>query len=207
MALFLFDLCALLELVSVPYSAGQTISLTNLAVPTQATPSTCEPITIPICINLNWTNTSFPNLRSHTTQDQAYEELADFIPLIQAQCSNKIVHFLCAVYAPICLNIDGEDEPVVLAPCRSLCEYVRNDCEPKLNAAGYTWVAHLNCDNFPTGLSCVDVDDDTEIPFIPGLEVNDSRSATTSVITFSSNPSLLSSPSPKVVPPSIAPSI
>ena len=185
MALLLLDLCALVVLVSVRYSAGLTISVTTIA--SQTPLPTCEPITndIPTCINVGWTNTSFPNLRSHTTQAEAYEELEDFNPLIQVQCSNKIVHFLCAVYAPICLNFGGGAEhDVVLEPCRSLCEYVRNDCEPQLNAVGCTWPNNLNCDTFPLGMNCLDVDDDVKIPFIPGL-VQDSRSATTSAINFS----------------------
>ena len=68
-------------------------------------------------------------------------------------------------------------EPEVFEPCRSLCEYVRSDCEPELNARGYSWPAHFNCDNYPTDLKCLDVDDDVEIPLIPGL-VEDSQPPT-----------------------------
>ena len=173
MELLLFDLFAVLSLpLCVPYSAGLT-NLTIITVTTEVTSRTCETITtdIPICINVGWNNTSFPNLRAHETQAEAYAELEDFSPLIQAQCSNKIVHFLCAVYTPICLPQESSDAIVVM-PCRSLCEYVRNDCEPSLQGIGYSWPSHLACDNFPDHLACLDVDDDVEIPFIPELVVN-----------------------------------
>ena len=155
-------------------AAGHSASQSNqtiITVESVTTTARCEKITleIPTCVNVDWENTSFPNLRDHQTQAEAYEELEDFNPLIKAQCSNKIVHFLCGVYAPPCLIPLMSSEPVIVKPCRSLCEYVRNDCEPQLEAVGYSWPSHISCDNFETGLGCLDVDDDVEVPPIPGL--------------------------------------
>ena len=188
MALLLPYISALLAMfIYVPCSAGQTVMTVEPITPLK----TCQPITlaIPTCINVGWCNTSFPNLRSHQTQAEAYEELEDFDPLIRARCSNKIVHFLCAIYAPACLYT-GSSSPgaIVVKPCRSLCEYVRNDCEPVLNNVGHTWPAHLNCDNFPYTSDCLDADDDIDIPMmIPRLVIIPSppRSPTSSVPALS----------------------
>ena len=178
------------------FSNGQLETNTVISVTSPAPLTTCQPLTndIPTCINVGWSNTSYPNLRSHQTQAEAYEELGDFDPLIEAGCSNKIVHFLCAVYAPICL-LDPLRNTIVLEPCRSLCEYVRRDCEPALILAGYEWPAHLNCDGFPASIDCVDVADDVVIPAIPGLIEERSRTST-----------LITSPSSKSTSPRISPS-
>ena len=178
MALLLPYIYALLAMLNyVPYSAGQTVRTVVPEVPLELT---CQPITydIPTCIYVDWSNTTYPNSRSHQAQAEAYEELKDFDPLIQSKCSNKIVHFLCAIYAPVCLYIDSSSpDSIVLGPCRSLCEYIRSDCEPALTEVGYSWPAHFDCDNFHDD-PCVDVNDAVEIPLIPGL-IEDSRSATT----------------------------
>ena len=172
--LFLLALC-------VGYSASQS-NQTIITVSSETPSAQCEAITtdIPTCINVGWNHTSFPNLRSHTTQTEAYEELEDFNPLIQVQCSNKIVHFLCGVYAPICLYLDDNNQnPRVLEPCQALCEYVRQGCQPQLEAVGYTWPAHFNCDNFPGGMDCLNVDDDVTVPYIPGVTPSPPLNGTT----------------------------
>ena len=137
---------------------------------------TCEPITndIPTCVNVGWTNTSYPNLRSHQNQSEAHDELKDFDPLIQMKCSNKIVHFLCAIYAPLCAYPQSSADAIVVKPCRSLCEYVRSDCEPVLNKNGYGWPPDLRCDDFIDSSACLDVSDSIEIPYVPGLTASPS---------------------------------
>lgn len=108
---------------------------------------------IPICSNVGWTSVSFPNFRNHRTQAEAQRELRDFLPLINNNCSNAIVHFLCSIYAPYC---DTDYPQLRLRTCKELCQHVRNDCEDNLNSFGYSWPEHLNCNNstlFPLNAS------------------------------------------------------
>ncbi len=122
----------------------------QLDVSTPAIPAgSCETITdVSLCLHVSWENASFPNLRGHSTQVEANQELSDFLPLVMRQCSNAIVQFLCSVYAPFCTNQEVQD--LVLKPCRGVCEYVRAGCEPVLMEYGLPWPEHLNCTNFPS---------------------------------------------------------
>lgn len=121
-----------------------------LEVSTEPPPGTCEPIRAVVqCLNVEWKNASFPNFRQHKTQEEANLELTGYLPLIQQKCSNAIVHFLCAVYAPVCVSVPGFNIPLTLAPCREVCEAVRAGCEPLLVANDFNWPSHLDCDNFP----------------------------------------------------------
>ena len=122
-----------------------------LPIPPKPDSRTCEPITnIAVCANIpGYSNASFPNFRDHTTQQEASTELNHFIPLIQSECSNAIVHLLCAVYAPFCAETRTSGI-IRLPPCRHLCQYVRNGCESTLrNHSNLDWPQHLNCDLYP----------------------------------------------------------
>ena len=148
---------------------GLTQCQDQLTVSTEPPIGTCEPITeITMCLNINWENASFPNLREHTTQRDANNELNGYLPLVNQRCSNAIVHFLCSVYAPFCTII--QDRPITLSPCRELCQYVRDSCEPVLVRNLFQWPSHLNCENFP---SAADIDGTIEklCLDIPGIEM------------------------------------
>ncbi len=123
----------------------------KLTVSTEPPIGSCEPITeVSLCVNVDWKNASFPNLREHTTQSDANQELNGYLPLVKQQCSNAIVHFLCSVYAPFCFEDSSIGRPITLRPCREVCEYVRKDCEPILIANQFRWPSHLDCENFPS---------------------------------------------------------
>ncbi len=111
-------------------------------------PRVCEPLQeITLCQGIEmYTNVSFPNIRDHPTQSAANRELEQFIPLIEVGCSNAIVHFLCAIYAPFCQYNRPEIE---VAPCRELCQYVFDGCESILRTQfNLEWPPHLECANF-----------------------------------------------------------
>ena len=117
----------------------------------------CEPLKeITLCMGI-YDNASFPNVRDHQTQAIANDELEQFIPLIQGGCSNAIVHFLCAVYAPFCQYNRPEIE---ITPCRELCQYVYDGCVQPLLDFGISWPPHLNCDLYQPN-------DTSEIDFCP----------------------------------------
>ena len=123
----------------------------QLTVSTEPPIGSCQLITeVSMCLNVDWKNASFPNLRQHTTQSEADRELIGYLPLVTQQCSNAIVHFLCAVYAPFCQESASLGRPVTLRPCRETCEYVRAGCEPVLLANQFQWPSHLDCENFPS---------------------------------------------------------
>lgn len=123
----------------------------------------CEPITIDICTDIGYNNASFPNFRLQNIQTVANTELQGFWPLIRTQCSNAIVHMLCAVYAPSCSPQFPNIRP---RPCRSLCMHVRDGCEARLREFGFAWPPHLDCDQYSNDSLCFGPPDpsDLEIP-------------------------------------------
>lgn len=113
-------------------------------------PRVCEPwVEITMCKSI-YNNASFPNVRDHATQEQANDELVQFLPLIKGGCSNGIVHFLCSVYAPFC---EVNNPEISAPPCRELCEHVFDGCERPLRDFGLPWPPHLTCSNFPSNSS------------------------------------------------------
>lgn len=138
-----------------------------------STANGCQMITeVSMCVNIEWDNTSFPNLRNQVSQTQANDELKNFYPLVQTRCSNALVHFLCSVYTPICLLKEGSSF-VTLEPCRELCMYVRSTCEPALVQNDFSWPSHLECSNFPDSNNsvCLTIPniESIQYPFIPDL--------------------------------------
>ena len=104
----------------------------------------CEPISIPLCANIEYNETIMPNLLGHSKQEQAGMEVHQFFPLVKVQCSQHLQIFLCAVYAPVCTILEDP-----LPPCRSLCLAAQDGCEELMNKFGFQWPANLNCNNFP----------------------------------------------------------
>ena len=149
------------------YSLVLVSSQTTSPVPSLQTPIPpekdvlrCEPITIDICMDLGYDNASFPNFRLQETQAEATTELRNFWPLIRAQCSNAIVHMLCAVYAPSC---SLQFPNVRLRPCRNLCMHVRNGCEARLQSFGFAWPPHLDCNQYSNDPLCFGPPDPSEV--------------------------------------------
>ena len=104
----------------------------------------CEPITIPLCQNIQYNETVFPNLLNHTSQQEAGLEVHQFWPLVEVNCSPYLQHFLCSVYAPNCTV-----HKTPIPPCRSLCLEVKNGCLELMRRNGFSWPRNLNCDQYP----------------------------------------------------------
>lgn len=104
----------------------------------------CEPITIPLCKDLQYNETIMPNLLNHQKQEDAGLEVHQFFPLVKVQCSPELQFFLCSMYAPVCTILDR-----ALPPCRSLCVSARNGCEGLMNKFGFQWPESLECEQFP----------------------------------------------------------
>eukprot|EP00058_Branchiostoma_floridae_P007930 XP_002593418.1 hypothetical protein BRAFLDRAFT_119545 [Branchiostoma floridae] len=110
-------------------------------------PGICEPITIPLCKDLEYTTASFPNHLGHVNQDDAGREVNQHYPLVEYQCSPYLKGFLCSMYAPPC-NLQGNSKP--LRPCKSLCQAARTGCENVMIEFGFSWPESLECDSLPT---------------------------------------------------------
>lgn len=104
----------------------------------------CEPITIPLCKDIQYNETIMPNLLNHQKQEDAGLEVHQFFPLVKVQCSPDLQFFLCSMYAPVCTIIER-----AIPPCRSLCMSARLGCEGLMNKFGFRWPESLDCDKFP----------------------------------------------------------
>ena len=144
--MFKMVLLALLVVISVSRAIAENSLLRNNE--NQVTCVSAE--SVPLCAELGYVNTTFPNLRGHTTPEEANKELAHFSALIYTGCSNAIVHLLCSIYAPVCIQ---EYPDFIYPPCKNLCEYVKNDCAATLlQTFGINWPPgpHLDCHNYQT---------------------------------------------------------
>ena len=103
----------------------------------------CEPINIPMCKDLSYQQTMFPNLLGHTSQREAAVKMSFFDSIVKTVCSTDIRLFLCTVYAPPC--VAGE----VQRPCRSLCERAKQGCDTLMSSFGVAWPDELQCNRFP----------------------------------------------------------
>ena len=105
----------------------------------------CEPVRIEICRGLGYNVTGMPNLVGHDTQEDAKLHLMTFESLINYGCAANLRLFLCSVHVPMCTEKVKDS----IGPCRSMCESVRQRCEPILNKFGFVWIPSLNCSRFP----------------------------------------------------------
>lgn len=125
---------------------------------------------IPLCSQLGYVNTSFPNLRGHTTPEEANEELSHFLALVYTGCSNAIIHLLCSIYAPVCIQ---KYPQLKLLPCKNLCEYVKDGCAEILwQEFGYNWPPgpHLDCYNYEDNQLCFGPSDPSILTIPPIIQ-------------------------------------
>lgn len=104
----------------------------------------CETITVPLCSDLGYNSTRMPNMLGHDTQQEAEQELRQYLPLIKYNCASQLRFFLCSAYFPMCTKM----VEILITSCRPLCEYVRKQCLHVLSEFGIPWPAKLNCTKF-----------------------------------------------------------
>ncbi|XP_026172379.1 uncharacterized protein LOC113136117 [Mastacembelus armatus] len=110
----------------------------------QSFPPTCQTISVPVCRDLDYTETVLPNILGHRTQEEAGLAVHQFYPLIKTECSPHMKPFLCSVYTPECVS--GKPRP----PCRTLCEQARAGCQPLMNKFYFEWPEDLKCETLST---------------------------------------------------------
>lgn len=87
-----------------------------------------------------------PNHLHHSTQDNAVLAIEQFEGLLGTGCSQDLLFFLCAMYAPIC-TIDFQHEPI--KPCKAVCERAKSGCEPVMKRYNHSWPDSLACNELP----------------------------------------------------------
>ena len=107
----------------------------------------CEPITIPLCMDLRYNETRMPNLVGHTSQRDAAIHVQEFLPLVEFGCSPLLQYFLCSLFAPMCT--EQVDETLIIPACRPMCLQVRAKCEPVLLRLNLKWPGVLECSTLP----------------------------------------------------------
>lgn len=104
----------------------------------------CEPVEIDFCRDL-YPMTYFPNdLLNLTTQRDASIAAYSYFTLIEVACHKEFRAFICGMHAPPCSET-GE----MIKPCESMCQTVRDGCEPLMDKYGITWPETLNCSMLP----------------------------------------------------------
>lgn len=107
----------------------------------------CEPIRIPLCMNIGYNMTTMPNRMGHDNQQEAIGRIHEFKPLITLNCASNIKLFICSAFAPMC---SGEVNYPVHA-CQSMCQAAKSGCLGIMEQVGYKWPDALDCGKFPTG--------------------------------------------------------
>ena len=111
-------------------------------------------MSIPLCKNVPYNMTMFPNFFQHKTQNEASIEVHRWWPLVERKCSPDLAFFLCSLYAPLCTGLDTP-----LLPCRELCLRAQRGCLPALDYLYRSWWPDsLKCGRFPSGSEegCID---------------------------------------------------
>nr|XP_002734987.1 PREDICTED: uncharacterized protein LOC100369768 [Saccoglossus kowalevskii] len=108
---------------------------------------TCSGINVPLCVDLKYNSTRFPNILDQQSQEAAGLQVHQFYPLVKVVCSPYLKTFLCAVFVPRCVENQS-----TLPPCYDFCEKAKDGCEILMNRFGFQWPDYLNCDKFPRRL-------------------------------------------------------
>ena len=106
----------------------------------------CEQVTMPMCVDLDYNMTKFPNFLGHQNIMDANLELHTFYPLVKVKCSPYLQEFLCRVYAPEC-DPNNPDGPLKV-PIYSLCQSAKGGCGSVMNKFGFPWPERLQCEKF-----------------------------------------------------------
>ncbi|CAH8565079.1 unnamed protein product [Schistosoma intercalatum] len=105
------------------------------------------PKNMSLCQNIGYDSMILPNYLQHEDLKEAVEQSQVWTSLVQTECHSDLRKFLCALYAPVC--VDGHQERLI-HPCQNLCEDVRRSCLPKMLQFGFGWPDIVKCSRFPT---------------------------------------------------------
>ncbi|XP_074832835.1 membrane frizzled-related protein [Carettochelys insculpta] len=105
--------------------------------------SSCQPIQVEMCLGLNYTTTSFPNIwLTIPDQQAAAAMLQDYKTLMGLSCYQHLRLLICSLFVPWCTPAGG-----VLQPCRAVCLTAQQRCQPALSLLSLDWP--IKCDVLP----------------------------------------------------------
>ena len=117
----------------------------NARIVSITTAEECRPITLPMCQAMPWNLTRFPNLLHQNLSESDAVSIEQFRPLLETNCSDHLLFFLCAMYTPKCTDQLSQLVP----PCRRVCQRVKRLCEPMIKKYDIIWPETLECDRLP----------------------------------------------------------
>ena len=82
-----------------------------------------------------------PNMFNDTRVKDVERTLEAWKPLFNSttcNAGNQFKYFLCFTYAPVCVQ-------KLISPCKSLCETVRDSCDPVLRQYNHSWPSYFDC--------------------------------------------------------------
>ncbi|XP_033109949.1 receptor-type tyrosine-protein phosphatase gamma-like isoform X2 [Anneissia japonica] len=103
----------------------------------------CQQVRVPMCQEVGFSMTSFPNMFGHQTQEEAGRELERWRVLIDSACSHRLQNFLCSAYIPAC------DGGASFIPCRETCRDVQKNCAVAMLKTRIDWPKELTCTPLP----------------------------------------------------------
>lgn len=112
----------------------------------------CLPIpsNMTLCQNVGYRRMVLPNYLQHEELKEAVDQSQVWVSLAHTECHPDLTKFLCALYAPVCVEEFPEQ---LIHPCSDLCEDVRQSCLPKMLQFGFGWPEIVKCSRFPVSSS------------------------------------------------------
>nr|UYR58211.1 sFRP1/2/5 precursor [Eupentacta fraudatrix] len=135
---------SLLVAVVMLLGCNSCLALPPIDTGARITKPTCVdiPSRLGLCHNIGYSTMRMPNLLEHDSLDEVNYQALSWIPLVDRNCHRDTQLFLCSLFAPVCLER-------LIYPCRSLCQAVRDGCEPLMQQNCFEWPDMLDCDKFP----------------------------------------------------------
>lgn len=72
-----------------------------------------------------------------------------FHPMVNLECSRDFRPFLCALYAPVCMEYGR-----VTLPCRRLCQRAHSECSKLMEMFGVSWPEDMECTRWGNPFFC-----------------------------------------------------
>ncbi|VDP75440.1 unnamed protein product [Echinostoma caproni] len=104
------------------------------------------PANMSLCQNVGYRRMVLPNYLQHEELKEAVDQSQVWVSLAHTECHPDLTKFLCALYAPVCVEEFPEQ---LIHPCSDLCEDVRQSCLPKMLQFGFGWPEIVKCSRFP----------------------------------------------------------
>jgi hypothetical protein len=106
------------------------------------------PSNFSLCSGLGYTQMYLPNLLNHESITEILYELPLWQSLLNLKCHANARLLLCSILAPVCfqekqnliISFNNSHHQKFLYPCRTLCQSVKQSCEPQMiSQFNYKW--------------------------------------------------------------------